>query len=618
VLIKNKIWRILLFISITLFATSAVHMACAVGVTSTITVGGAPWGVAYDSGKNEIFVVDSYRGSVLVLSDSYNSLVATVTVGNHPYRAIYDSAKGEIFVANYGDNSVSVISDSTNTVVATIPVGTSPSSFAYDSGRGEIFVANSGGSSVSVISDSTNTVVATIPVGAYPFDLAYDSIKGEVFVSNYAAGTVSVILDSNNTVVTTIPVGNHPLGVAYDYSQAEVFVVNSGDGTVSVISDSTNSVVATVTVGTNPGPIVYDSGTNEIFVANKNSTSVSVISCSTNAVVATIPVGANPYGIAYNSGRGEILVANYGDGTVSVISDSSTTSPSPSPTISPTSSPTPTETPSSEPDVLQQVWVPKPIDTAVSVGVSAVIVGAVSFIFSAISDPLGGAGGALAEKTKDLIPEKIKEWLQEVVSSKRKLKVTEKTGPIFKPTMNEIFAYIVSIVVLAVSFSYVKIIDLSQIWVLLPIFFTTSFVVGFVKKFFSITYLRSKGVWSEHTIWPLGFVLFLFTTFAFKVPFSSPTRSVHSDKCTERLSAIVAASELLISLAFAGLFFLLLESGFTAIGGAGLSMCVLGAFFGVFPISPMSGKEIFGHSKRLWVGLFITTALVFVAWLLLI
>jgi hypothetical protein len=81
---------------------------------------------------------------------------------------------------------------------------------------------------------------------------------------------------------------------------------------------------------------------------------------------------------------------------------------------------------------------------------------------------------------------------------------------------------------------------------------------------------------------------------------------------------MVATFGLLINLAFAGLFFLLLEFGFTAIGGAGLSMCVLGAFFSAFPISPMSGKEIFGHSKHLWVGLFITTALVFVAWLLLI
>ena len=146
----------------------------------------------------------------------------------------------------------------------------------------------------------------------------------------------------------------------------------------------------------------------------------------------------------------------------------------------------------------------------------------------------------------------------------------------------------------------------------------SSFIVGFVQKFSSIVYLRSKGVWSEHSIWPLGLFLFLFTTFAFKIPFSSPTRSVHSKKFTERLGAITAASEILIGLAFAGLFFLLLKGGYAAVGGAGLSMCVLGSFFGTFPVSPMSGKDIFDYSKRLWVCLFIASLIVFAAWLFLV
>ena len=115
----------------------------------------------------------------------------------------------------------------------------------------------------------------------------------------------------------------------------------------------------------------------------------------------------------------------------------------------------------------------------------------------------------------------------EIVSSRRKLNVTEKTGSLFRPTKPEALAYITSIIVLAVSFSYVKVITLNQIWALLPVFFATSVLVGFVQKFFAIVFMRSRGVWSEHKIWPFGLVLFLFTTFPFKVPFSSPTRSVH-------------------------------------------------------------------------------------------
>ena len=141
-------------------------------------------------------------------------------------------------------------------------------------------------------------------------------------------------------------------------------------------------------------------------------------------------------------------------------------------------------------------------------------------------------------------------------------------------------------------------------------------ILGFVQKFFAIVYLRSKGVWSEIKIWPFGLVLFLFTTFAFRVPFSSPTRNAHSSKFTERLGAITSASEILIGLAFAALFYVLLNVGFAAVGGAGLTMCVIGSFVGTFPVSPMSGKDIFDHSKRLWAGLFLTTVAVFAAWLM--
>jgi hypothetical protein len=268
---------------------------------------------------------------------------------------------------------------------------------------------------------------------------------------------------------------------------------------------------------------------------------------------------------------------------------------------------------------MQQVWVPSPTNAVEAVSVSAIAVGVISVIFAALSNPLGNAGGQVGEKTKSLIPENLKNWLEEFVSSRRKLEVAGKTGSPFIPTKTEAIAYATAIILLSISFSYVKVITLNQIWALLPVFFATSILVGFVQKFFAIAFMRSRGVWSEHKIWPFGLVLFLFTTFMFRVPFSSPTRNVNqSSKFTEKLGAIVSASGIIISLAFAGLFFLLLKGGYVAIGGAGLDMCIIGSFFGTFPVSPMSGKDIFDHNKPLWAGLFISTLIIFTAWLLLI
>jgi YVTN family beta-propeller protein len=564
-------------------------------------VGGSPWGVAYDSAKGEIFVVNSAAGTVLVLSDSNYEVLATVSVGQQPYRAVYDSGKGEIFVANYGSSSVSVISDQTNKVVATIPVGASPASFAYDSSKGEVFVANSGDNTVSIVSDSTNAVVATVTVGSTPYDLGYDSVTGEIYVANSYSRSVSVISDISNQVIATVPIGSGPLGVAYDYAKGEVFVANSVSDTVSVISDSTKTVIATVTVGSGPGPMIYNPNKGEVFAVNRNSGSVSVISDSSNTVVATLTVGNKPYGAAYDSAKGEIIVTNYGDGTLSVVSDTPGT-----PAL-----------PTGDTGLLQQLWAPKPANAVVAVCVAAAVTGVASLIFASLSNPLGGLGGTLGDKLRDIIPDNVKQWLEEVVSSRTEVDAEEKTGSIFEPTKLEILAYITSIVILTFAFSYVKVDVISQIWQLLPVFFITSILVGFVQKFFSIVYLRSRGVWSEHTIWPLGLILFLSTTLAFRVPFSSPTRSLHSKKYTDKLGAIASSAEILISLAFAGLFLILLRRGYVAVGDAGLSMCVIGSFFGAFPISPMSGKDIFDYSKRLWTTFFVVTMILFVAWLLI-
>ena len=55
-----------------------------IGVNAQITVGHGPAGLAYDSGKGEIFVANYYTDTVSVISDSTNSVVATVTVGEAP------------------------------------------------------------------------------------------------------------------------------------------------------------------------------------------------------------------------------------------------------------------------------------------------------------------------------------------------------------------------------------------------------------------------------------------------------------------------------------------------------------------------------------------------------
>jgi YVTN family beta-propeller protein len=170
-----------------------------------------------------------------------SAVVANVHVGNYPFGVAYDSGKGEIFVTNIYDDTVSVISDSSNDVIATVPVGVDPQGLAYDSGKSEVFVANLASNQatsgvVSVISDSNNTVVATVPVGYAPNGVTYDSGKSEIFVTNtfynmagYISNTVKVISDS------------YPLGAPS---------VSSSPGTID--QGQTSNLSSDVTTGASP------------------------------------------------------------------------------------------------------------------------------------------------------------------------------------------------------------------------------------------------------------------------------------------------------------------------------------------------------------------------------
>ena len=288
----------------------------------------APLGMAYDSGKGEIFVANQPFGNVTIINDTTNTIVANVTVGGEPYYLVYDSAKSEIFVANYGSNNVSVIADSNNTVVASVNVGTNPEAVAYDSTKGEIFVANDGSNNVSVIADSNNTVVANVNVGLDPDAATFDSADGEIFVANSGTNNLSVILDSNDSVVANINVGSSPTDVIYDSGRGEVFVSNDGSDNLSVISVSTNTVTTTIPLQAPPEVAAYDNATGYVFVActsNYAWFNVTVINDTSNEVVVSLQTEYNALGIAYDAGNGDVYASNYGMGTISIIRESGST-----------------------------------------------------------------------------------------------------------------------------------------------------------------------------------------------------------------------------------------------------------------------------------------------------
>lgn len=423
----------------------------------------------------------------------------------------------------------------------------------------------------SYVCSSPAVVNGVVYVGAHDGNVyAFDALNG---TEKWSYQTGNIVESSPSIVDNVVYVGS---------DSGYLYALDAATGN-SIWNFSTSApVYSSPAVASG---VVYVGSYDGTLYALNSLTGLKIWSYTTGGGIFSSPALAN----------GMLYVGSY-DGNVYAFGTPSSPSPAPS----------------------SSVWVPSPANAVAAVGAAVVLTGAVSLIFSAVSNPLGGFGGKISEKTKGLIPNNIKSWLEDFMSSKQKLQVEEKSGSPFVPTKPEVLAYGVAIVVLALAFSYVKASSLAQMVAVLPLILVTSVLVAFVKKFFSTAFMRSRGVWSEHKVWSLGLILFLVTTLAFRVPFSSPTRNVHySSKLTKQLGAIASASEILIGILFAGLFFVLMKSGLTLVGSTGLAMCIIGSFFDTLPIAPMSGKGIYDHSKMLWASLFIATLFLYALWLLL-
>jgi hypothetical protein len=280
----------------------------------------------------------------------------------------------------------------------------------------------------------------------------------------------------------------------------------------------------------------------------------------------------------------------------------------------------PGATPSATNDITKTAWVPTPANGAAATIFSAAAVSIASIIFAAASSAPAGAAtgflGKLINKIRELMPETIKKWFEAFIASKRKLKVDEKTGSPYLPTKSEALVYGLWILFSTFAFSYVKVSSLDEILIIIPTFFVTSVLVSFARTYILAVYSRRRGVWTEYKLWYFGLGLFLLSTLAFRTPFSSPTRTVHhSRNFTERLGGFLSCAALFITLGFGAIFFVLFKSGFALIGGTGLSMCLISAFFDTFPIEPMGGKNIYKYNKLLWGILFIFTLTLYALWI---
>jgi autotransporter-associated beta strand protein/YVTN family beta-propeller protein len=325
-------------------------------VIATIPVGQAPQGLAVNPGTQRTYVANTTDGTVSVISDQTNSVVATINLGagSHPDGVGVNTTTDHVFVVetnNDGSNGALAVIDglpgspTENMVIATIPI---PGRFlgarqiAVNPVTNRVYIPSfDPGGQVEVIDGSTNTLLTSISVQPNPIAAAVDPTTNTIYIGHgsfFHRSQITLINGATNAVSNGPVVGLSQAGLAVDPATHRLYV-HVGDtsrGTpvgVVVVDTTNNSVLTTIapsTTGQNSGfgNVTVNTQINRVYVAEQDpaANDVAIINGApggptTDTQAATVAVGFQPLGVGVDTTSGLIYVSNPGSNTVSVIAD---------------------------------------------------------------------------------------------------------------------------------------------------------------------------------------------------------------------------------------------------------------------------------------------------------
>jgi YVTN family beta-propeller protein len=271
-------------------------------------------------------------GTVSVIDQATNTVVASITVGNLPGGVAVNPAGTRAYVANKDDGTVSVIDVASNTVVATVRVGPEPWGVAVSDDGSRVYVANGGNGTVSLIAANNLTATpTTIPTTGGLLN-GVVVVGSRAYVSDASTGSV-IVIDGTaqvGAVEVGTPLNSQPMGIVANRAGTRVYVVDLIDDfrgrilEVSAIDTATNTVVVGETLALEedtsaaPSGLAISPDDSRLYVVNDDRNWVTVITLASRTF-QNVSVGMAPFGVALDRAGTRVYVGNAGGQSVSVI-----------------------------------------------------------------------------------------------------------------------------------------------------------------------------------------------------------------------------------------------------------------------------------------------------------
>ena len=220
-----------------------VQISCSTNtVINTDNTGASPYGMAYDSVNNRIYIANIVGGSLSVLDCATSIIIATIILPLATPRLLsYNTNNGTIYATSSLFNDVFVIDCATNTVVGLpIPVGASPEGIEYNPSSNTMYVCDLG-SKISVIDCATATVIASINTiisgGTSPISITYYPLNNLMYVGFITSQNILILDCNSNTFLTNnIFTGGNNFGIAYNNIINSMYVSAGGVGVFNINS----------------------------------------------------------------------------------------------------------------------------------------------------------------------------------------------------------------------------------------------------------------------------------------------------------------------------------------------------------------------------------------------
>ena len=335
----------------------------AASITSTITVGTAPSGIAVDSTSNKIYVADfgtpppqtqfttcQQGGGDVTMIDGATDFPSAIPIPGiagsvviDPVAIALNETGGKAYVLAQGWSPLSnghgcfqlysqVLSIDTSSLVRGVAFSLPPSEGFFLSGMAVNQLTSTIYVGYNLVADPNAIVITTngghslIPIPVPPGPIAVNETTNKIYVGG--SNGISVIDGVSNSIVSTIPDPSSavPSAIAVNPTTDTIYVVNSQSNNLTIIDGATGAVTATIPVGTAPSGVDVDPQTNFIYVANAGNPqagdpgSITVINGVTNATYPLIDQNAkNPVAVAVDAASNKIYVANSRSNNVTVI-----------------------------------------------------------------------------------------------------------------------------------------------------------------------------------------------------------------------------------------------------------------------------------------------------------